>query len=150
MTPGLIFRVGWVFPPRGRLPLPRGTVVAMRWDKDLPASVKLARPCLDCGELTTQSRCPVHRIMHDNIRYARRGTTRARGLSGTHALMSMLFKQQARTCECPGCGTHDGVCGVSGTAANPITAGHILARSFGGTNTPGNYRPECKIGRAHV
>lgn len=107
--------------------------------------MSLVRPCLDCGELTTQARCPVHRALSSNIRYARRGTTRQRGLSGVHAVASRAFRDADLPCACPGCpDVHDGVCGAHGTDRNPITAGHILARAFGGTNTPGNYRPECR------
>ncbi|MFI0481729.1 HNH endonuclease [Actinomadura sp. 9N215] len=35
-------------------------------------------------------------------------------------------------------------CGATGTADNPITAGHIIARHKGGSNSPDNYRPECR------
>lgn len=111
----------------------------------LEVTMGMVRPCLDCGALTTESRCPVHRALSSNLRYARRGTTRERGLSGVHAAMSKLFKDQDRSCECPCCpDVHDGTCGAYGTSQNPITAGHILARSLGGQATPGNYRPECR------
>ena len=102
-------------------------------------------PCLDCGTLSTEGRCPVHRVLSANLRYAKRGTTKERGLSGVHAVMSRMFRDTERSCECPGCpDVHDGTCGAYGTQRNPITAGHILGRAFGGTATPGNYRPECR------
>lgn len=30
------------------------------------------RPCLDCGALSTGSRCPIHQAVRDNERYSRR------------------------------------------------------------------------------
>ncbi|MFI6296721.1 HNH endonuclease [Nonomuraea sp. NPDC050790] len=35
-------------------------------------------------------------------------------------------------------------CGRHSSEDNPITAGHIVARSKGGTNDPSNYQPECR------
>lgn len=92
------------------------------------------RPCLDCGTLTDGSRCPRHQADKDNARYARRGTTAQRGLSGAHARMSQLYKDTNRACA---------ICHRHGTPGNPITAGHIIPRSRGGTNDPSNYQPEC-------
>ena len=37
------------------------------------------RPCLDCGQLTSGSRCADCRLTTDNRRYQRRGTRQARG-----------------------------------------------------------------------
>lgn len=37
------------------------------------------RPCLDCGTLTTGSRCQSCRLVTDNSRYQRRGNRQARG-----------------------------------------------------------------------
>lgn len=101
------------------------------------------KPCLDCGDLSDGARCPTHRKTADNARYRRRGTTAQRGLSGPHAAMSRYYKLIDARCECDDCGAHDGRCGTRGTKANPITAGHLTARSRGGTAATG-YRPECR------
>jgi len=103
------------------------------------------RPCLDCGDLTSGTRCGPCRRLADNARYARRGTTAQRGLSGAHARMSQHYKATDTPCACNGeCGHHEGVCGRHGTPDNPITAGHIQARVDGGRSHPSNYRPECR------
>jgi 5-methylcytosine-specific restriction endonuclease McrA len=66
-------------------------------------------------------------------------------LAGDHARISQHYKQTGATCTCQGeCGHHEGECGASGTPANPITAGHIVPRSKGGTNEASNYKPECR------
>lgn len=93
------------------------------------------KPCLDCGTLSPEARCPPHRKAKDNARSARRGTTAQRGLTGVHAAMSRYYKSTDAPCV---------ICGRRGTPANPITAGHIIARSKGGTNDPANYQPECR------
>lgn len=106
------------------------------------------KPCLDCGALSDGTRCPTHTKARANARYARRGTTAQRGLAGTHAAMARYYRTIDATCACTTCAEHqdndDHVCGVRGTPNNPITAGHIIARIHGGTNTADNYRPECR------
>lgn len=93
------------------------------------------RPCLDCGRPGNGSRCPPCKQRSDNTRYAARGTTAQRGLSGDHARMSRHYKRTDAACV---------YCGQRGTEDNPITAGHIIARTKGGTNAPSNYQPECR------
>lgn len=102
------------------------------------------KPCLDCGTLSTGTRCPDHQRAQDNQRYIRRGTTAQRGLAGQHAAIAQHYRAQHAACTCTGCAWHDGPCGRQGTPDNPITAGHITPRAHGGTNDPANYRPECR------
>lgn len=103
------------------------------------------RPCLDCGKPTDGTRCPTDRLAHDNARYARRGTTAERGLSGAHARMSRHYRETGAACACTTCPEHEGrPCGRHGTPDNPITAGHIIPRSKGGPSVPDNYQPECR------
>jgi hypothetical protein len=89
------------------------------------------RPCLSCGKPCTTTRCAPCARTHE----AARGTTAQRGLSGDHARMSRHYKDTNAAC------VH---CQQTGTPTNPITAGHIIARSRGGTNDPSNYQPECR------
>lgn len=93
------------------------------------------RECLGCGTLTEgSSRCEPCRKAADNARYARRGTTAERGLSGFHAQVSRWFRDT--DAQCVHCGQH-------GSDGNPMTAGHIDDRVDGGSNELANYQPEC-------
>lgn len=93
------------------------------------------RICLDCGTKCDGPRCGPCARVQDNARYARRGSTKERGLSGAHARMSAEFKRLNLPCV---------DCGMRGTPANPITAGHIVARANGGRSDPTNYVPQCR------
>jgi hypothetical protein len=93
------------------------------------------RPCLDCGTLTSKTRCPKCERPLLNARYAARGTTAQRGLAGDHARISRMYKEQNLPCV---------RCGNLGTPANPITAGHKTRRADGGTSDPSNYEPQCR------
>lgn len=86
------------------------------------------KPCLDCGKPSLNARCAEHAR-------AKKGSTKARGLSGEHARISREFKRLDLPCA---------LCGRHGTPRNPITAGHLLPRVMGGTNSPYNYQPECR------
>jgi hypothetical protein len=97
--------------------------------------VATVKPCLDCGTLSSGSRCPAHRLAADNARYAKRGTTAERGLTGAHATVSKRYKSLDLPCS---------DCGQRGSPQNPITAGHITPRRDGGSNDPGNYKPQCR------
>lgn len=101
------------------------------------------RPCLDCGTLSSGTRCDTCRKAEANARGARRGTTAQRGLAGAHAAVSAHYRAINVRCECNDCGAHDGACGRQGTTDNPITAGHLIARARGGSAATG-YRPECR------
>ena len=92
------------------------------------------RPCLDCGRLTQDTRCPPHRIAHDNARYARRGTTTERGLGYQHQLQ--VAEQIAAVPVCQRCGH-------TGTADNPLTGEHGVARADGGTEVTATLCRRC-------
>lgn len=92
-------------------------------------------PCLDCGRPCAGSRCAPCKLANSNKRYAARGTTAQRGLSGAHARMSRHYKRTNAACV---------YCQQTGTPDNPITAGHIIARSHGGGSNLSNYQPECR------
>ena len=93
------------------------------------------RPCLDCGTPTRGTRCAPCQARSDNKRYTARGTTAQRGLAGAHARTSQRYKTLKLPCA---------ICGEHGTTENPITAGHIVPRTRGGTSHPSNYQPECR------
>lgn len=42
------------------------------------------KPCLDCGQLSDQSRCPQHRAARNRERDERRGNTTARAYGAEH------------------------------------------------------------------
>ena len=63
-----------------------------------------------------------------------RNTNADRGYDAQHEAIAKRVRQA----------THCAKCGARGTSDNPIEAGHIIPRAEGGTNTPGNYRPECR------
>jgi len=44
------------------------------------------KPCLDCGMVSDQARCPTHRAEHRRERDAKRGGTAARGYGPGHKL----------------------------------------------------------------
>lgn len=63
------------------------------------------KPCLDCGELSDQARCPTHRAEHQRKRDAERGGTAARGYGRTHRLERERWKPvvEAGQVECWRC-----------------------------------------------
>lgn len=78
------------------------------------------RPCLDCGRLTTGSRCSSCRLATDNKRYQRRGTRQARGYDADwERLVAQAINAQ------PWCTD----CGVdrerAATTGNPLTGDHL-------------------------
>jgi hypothetical protein len=74
------------------------------------------RPCLDCGELSPNTRCDVHQRMHDNARYAKRGSTTQRGYGSAYQQRRPQVLQDA---------THCRTCKREFTPDNPATAGHV-------------------------
>lgn len=95
-----------------------------------------ARPCLDCGKLTRNgSRCEAHAQIKQQQRERARGTKVQRGYGpGWSRLSAATIKAQ------PYCS----ICLTEGSAANPLTADHILAVRDGGTSTTGNLRTLCR------
>lgn len=78
------------------------------------------RPCLDCGTLTTGSRCSGCRLTKDNQRYARRGSRQTRGYDASwERLVAAAIDAHPW---CTDCGiTHD----QATAATNPLTGDHL-------------------------
>lgn len=94
------------------------------------------RPCLDCGRLTTGSRCIDCRRAKDRRRGAGRPTPSQRGYgSAWRALREQILDRDGRQCT---------RCGTAGEQGNPLTVDHITAKSHGGSDDPSNLRTLCK------
>lgn len=91
------------------------------------------RPCLDCGSLTSASRCRTCHLAGERERDRQRGTRQQRGLDATYDRNRRALLAAATVCA---------VCGLPGTADDPLTAGHITPRSEGGSNGLDNLRAE--------
>lgn len=109
------------------------------------------RWCADCKGLydidsAPGLRCPACQAAATARRNARpSSSSRGLGWAMTRRKQSSapdaIAYRQATACQCPGqpltrCQLHRGVCGEPFTAANPKTAGHTLARSQGGSQSP--------------
>lgn len=80
--------------------------------------------CLGCGKLTDNgSRCPPCQAALQKRISAARGTTKQRGLGGSHRRRAEKVVAAARVC---------GRCGEPPTEDNPLTAHHTTARAKGG------------------
>lgn len=83
--------------------------------------------CLGCRTLTDNgSRCPSCQSKFDTEQSAKRGSTKARGLGGTHRRIAEKITSGVQVC--PRCGTPP-------TKDNPMTAHHVIPRSKGGDHT---------------
>jgi hypothetical protein len=85
------------------------------------------RPCLDCGRLSPQSRCPRHRR-----------TTTQRGLGYTHQRQAAAQIAAVPWCE---------DCGHTGSPDNPLTGEHGTARVHGGTQVDRTLCRRCNSAR---
>lgn len=74
------------------------------------------KPCLDCGTLSPNGRCPPCRTAHENLRYSRRGTTTERGYGHAYRARRTTVLADA---------THCARCGAAFTDDNPATSGHV-------------------------
>lgn len=84
--------------------------------------------CLDCNRLTDNgSRCPDCQTKFNTRQSARRGTTKARGLGGTHRRRAEGVVKAAAYCA---------ICGKPPTPTDPLTADHIVPRALGGVDSP--------------
>lgn len=84
--------------------------------------------CLECGTLTANgSRCETCAPIAATRRAARRGSTKERGLGGTHRRAAEKVVQAATECA---------MCGKPPTEADPLTADHIIPRAAGGVDSP--------------
>lgn len=80
--------------------------------------------CLTCRELTDNgSRCPKCQTELNQRKESARGTTKQRGLGGTHRRKAEKIVKAAQVCQ---------RCGVPPTSDNPLTAHHTQARAKGG------------------
>lgn len=100
------------------------------------------RRCLDCRQLydrdtTGTWRCPRCQPAATAQRQRRVSSSR-RGLGWafTRRKQADASYQAATRCQCPGCPQHRGPCGEAFTLVNPKTAGHVVARSRGGSSLP--------------
>ena len=91
------------------------------------------KPCLDCGALSSGTRCPTHTKARARARDRRRGTRQQRGLGAEYDQARAILLANATVCA---------VCGLPGTPDDPLTAGHIQARQDGGPATLTNLRAE--------
>lgn len=83
--------------------------------------------CLTCRKLTNNgSRCPECERDFLADQSGRRGTTKQRGLGGTHRRRAEKVVAAAQVCA---------RCGQPPTPTNPLTAHHTQARAKGGDET---------------
>jgi len=95
------------------------------------------RPCLDCGKLTPNSRCPDDEQVRQRAKDAKRGTAHQRGLGAAHrAERQSLISEVGPIASCPRCGRPI-------TPQNPITGEHGVARAHGGTEITGLICRSC-------
>lgn len=52
------------------------------------------RPCIDCGTLTDQTRCPVHRAAKQRARDQQRGSSTARGYDSRHERLREAWRPE--------------------------------------------------------
>lgn len=64
------------------------------------------KPCIDCGALTDQARCPTHRAEHQRQRDKQRGSTAERGYGRAHKLQRERWRPlvEAGDASCWRCG----------------------------------------------
>jgi 5-methylcytosine-specific restriction enzyme A len=95
----------------------------------------LKRPCLDCGRLTTGSRCPDHTRAHQRTRDLARRDDPMRQLRRSSAWrrLSEQARAQQPWCSVPGCHDLD------------LTADHIISPLLGGGPLdPNNVQVLCR------
>lgn len=61
------------------------------------------KPCLDCGKLSDQARCPTHRAQRNRERDERRGNTTARAYGAEHQARRAELMPDAIGTPCPRC-----------------------------------------------
>lgn len=91
------------------------------------------KPCLDCGKLSQDTRCPVHTAQVNRARDQRRGTRQQRGLNAEYDRNRATLLANVTVCA---------VCGRPGSPDDPLTAGHVTDRRNGGGNGLDNLRAE--------
>lgn len=88
------------------------------------------KPCLDCGQLSDEARCPVHRRAQNREREARPG--RALYRDPVYLRNRALLLAGNPPCYRPDCDQP------------ATTADHIIPIRHGGTNALSNLRPACR------
>lgn len=84
--------------------------------------------CLDCSKLTRNgSRCEACAGTAERARDRQRGSTKQRGLGGTHRRAAEKIVKTAAVCA---------ICGKPPTADDPLTADHTVPRAHGGVDSP--------------
>lgn len=89
------------------------------------------RPCIDCGTLTPNTRCPIHTRARSRARDQQRGSRQQRGLDNTYDRNRSILMANATVCA---------ICHRPPTATDPLTADHIVRREHGGGNDLANLR----------
>lgn len=96
------------------------------------------KPCLDCGDLSDQSRCPTHRTSQEQVR----GSAAARGYdAGWRRLVkeAVRLHLQKYGAVCPGYGVPP----HTATKAS-LTGDHKIPLSLGGKNEASNIQVLCR------
>lgn len=96
----------------------------------------MKRPCLDCGTLSPQNRCPIHRTQRNRAIEAKRGDAVQRG----YASPEWRRARKAVIQLVPYCVD----CGTEGTGTNPLTADHIRPKAKGGSDDLENLTTRCR------
>ncbi len=91
------------------------------------------KPCIDCGTPSPRTRCRPCHLAKERIRDQARGRRQARGLDAEYDRNRKTLLDSATVCA---------ACGRPGTPDDPLTAGHIVARTDGGSNELSNLRAE--------
>jgi len=81
----------------------------------------MLKPCLVCGSLSHEPRCPTHRV--------NRPSSTARGYDSRWRRRAKAQVRAVPLCECQGCGIHAGQCG----SQSDLTADHIHPLARGGS-----------------
>lgn len=102
------------------------------------------RPCLGvygqpCNRLTRGSRCPEHQAEIDRRREASRPSWVQRYGKDWQRTARKVVREEGACAICGQDSDYD-----EGGARNPLTAGHIIPRSKGGTNERENLQCECR------
>lgn len=88
-------------------------------------------PCLDCGRLTSSTRCPSCRTAYNRLRDSHRGTTTARGYgAGWRKIAAAVLERDSYRCHW---------CGGSAD-----TADHVIPKAAGGTDQLANVVAACR------
>jgi 5-methylcytosine-specific restriction protein A len=91
---------------------------------------KFPKPCVDCGVVTLESRCPEHKLADRRPSTARRGNTTERDKRRRRTLRRFGF-------QCASCGVVD-------KTAGSLDVDHILPLERGGDHADENLQVLCR------